>query len=42
MIVAAIATELALHPATWDDLDKGTFERIKAKLTFKWPKALID
>ena len=42
MIVTAIATELALHPATWDDSNKGTFERIKAKLTFKWPKTLID
>ena len=42
MTVTAIATELALHPATWDDSNKGTFERIKAKLTFKWPKTLID
>ena len=42
MIVTAIATELALHPATWDDSNRGTFERIKAKLTFKWPKTLID
>ena len=33
---------LALHPATWDDSNRSTFERIKAKLTFKWPKTLTD
>ena len=42
-VVSAIATELALGTTT-TKIDKETeeFERIKARLIFKWPKTLID
>ena len=42
LIVSAIMADTAMKSNNTEDLSKDIFDRIKAKLIFKWPKTLID